>query len=270
MRVIIQPNYEQVSKWAAAYVARRILDFQPSAKKPFVLGLPTGSSPLGMYNELAAMNKAGAVSFKNVITFNMDEYVGLPRDHPESYHSFMWRHLFSRIDIPQKNVNLLDGNAPDLDAECAGYEQRIRAAGGIRLFVGGIGADGHVAFNEPGSSLTSRTRVVRLTSDTRIVNSRFFDNDPNKVPETALSVGVGTVMDADEVLIIINGPNKARALRHVVEDGVNHMWTVSALQMHPQGIIVCDDEATLELKVGTVRYFKDVEARNLDPAALRK
>ncbi len=120
------------------------------------------------------------------------------------------------------------------------------------------------------SSLTSRTRVVRLTSDTRIVNSRFFGNDPNKVPETALSVGVGTVMDADEVLIIINGPNKARALRHVVEEGVNHMWTVSALQMHPQGIIVCDDEATLELKVGTVRYFKDMETRNLDPATLLK
>jgi glucosamine-6-phosphate deaminase len=270
MRVIIQPTYDQVSKWAAGYVARRILDFEPTARKPFVLGLPTGSSPVGMYNELAAMNKAGKVSFKNVVTFNMDEYVGLPQDHPESYHSFMWRHLFSRIDIPRENVNILNGNAPDLDAECAGYEERIRKAGGIRLFVGGIGADGHVAFNEPGSSLTSRTRVVRLTSDTRIVNSRFFDNDPNKVPETALSVGVGTVMDADEVLIIINGPNKARALRHVVEDGVNHMWTVSALQMHPQGIIVCDDEATLELRVGTVRYFKDVEARNLDPATLLK
>jgi glucosamine-6-phosphate deaminase len=270
MRVIIQPNYEQVSKWAAAYVARRILDFQPSDKKPFVLGLPTGSSPVGMYIELAAMNKKGIVSFKNVVTFNMDEYVALPRDHPESYHSFMWRHLFSHVDIPEKNVNILNGNAPDLDAECAGYEKRIRDAGGIRLFVGGIGADGHVAFNEPGSSLTSRTRVVRLTSDTRIVNSRFFGNDPSKVPETALSVGVGTVMDADEVLIIVNGPNKARALRHVVEEGVNHMWTVSALQMHPQGIIVCDDEATLELKVGTVRYFKDVEARNLDPATLLK
>jgi glucosamine-6-phosphate deaminase len=270
MRVIIEPNYEQVSKWAAHYVARKINEFGPNAKKPFVLGLPTGSSPVGMYNELAAMNKKGLVSFKNVVTFNMDEYVGLPQDHPESYHSFMWRNLFSRIDIPKKNVNILNGNAPGLDAECAGYEERIRKVGGIRLFVGGIGADGHIAFNEPGSSLTSRTRVVRLTSDTRIVNSRFFDNDPGKVSETALSVGVGTVMDADEVLIIVNGPNKARALRHAIEEGVNHMWTVSALQMHPKGIIVCDDEATLELKVGTVRYFKDVEAANLDPATLLK
>lgn len=268
MRVIIQPDYEKISQWAANYVARKILEFGPGPGKPFVLGLPTGSSPIGMYDQLAALNKAGKLSFKHVITFNMDEYVGLPKDHPESYHSFMWRHLFSRIDIPKSGVNILNGNAPDLDAECAQYEGRIKQAGGIRLFVGGIGADGHIAFNEPGSSLTSRTRVVRLTSDTRIVNSRFFENDPNKVPETALSVGVGTVMDADEVLIIVNGPNKARALRHAIEEGVNHMWTISALQMHPDGIIVCDDEATLELKVGTARYFKDVEAPNLDPATL--
>jgi glucosamine-6-phosphate deaminase len=270
MRVIIQPNYGQVSRWAAHCVARRIMDFGPTADKPFVLGLPTGSSPIGMYNEFAALNQKGKLSFKNVITFNMDEYVGLPQEHPESYHSFMWRHLFGRIDISRENVNILNGNAPDLDAECAGYEKRIKKAGGIRLFVGGIGADGHIAFNEPGSSLASQTRVVRLTSDTRIVNSRFFDGDPNKVPQTALSVGVGTVMDADEVLIIVNGPNKARALRHAIEEGVNHMWTISALQMHPNGIIVCDDEATLELKVGTVRYFKDVEAGDLDPATLLK
>ncbi len=268
MRVIIQPDYEKISQWAAHYVARKILDFGPGPDKPFVLGLPTGSSPIGMYNELAALNKAGKLSFKHVITFNMDEYVGLPKDHPESYYSFMWRHLFSRIDIPKSSANILNGNASDLDAECTEYEQRIKRAGGIRLFVGGIGADGHIAFNEPGSSLASRTRVVRLTSDTRIVNSRFFENDPNKVPETALSVGVGTVMDADEVLIIVNGPNKARALRHAIEEGVNHMWTISALQMHPNGIIVCDDEATLELKVGTARYFKDVEGPNLDPATL--
>lgn len=270
MRVIIQPDYKKASQWAASYVARKILDFKPGPQKPFVLGLPTGSSPIGMYNELAAMNKAGKVSFKNVITFNMDEYVGLPQEHPESYHSFMWKHLFGRIDIPKENVNILNGNAPDLDAECSGYEERIREAGGVRLFVGGIGPDGHIAFNEPGSSLTSRTRMVALTTDTKIANSRFFDNDPSKVPVTALSVGVGTVMDSDEVLIIVNGANKARALRHAIEEGVNHMWTVSALQMHPKGIIVCDEEATLELKVGTARYFKDVEATHLNPATLLK
>ncbi len=268
MRVIIQPDYERVSKWTASYVARKILDFGPTADKPFVLGLPTGSSPIGTYNELVRLNEAGTLSFQNVVTFNMDEYVGLPQEHPESYHSFMWKHLFGRIDIPKENVNILNGNAPDLAAECAGYEERIRKVGGIHLFLGGVGVDGHLAFNEPGSSLTSRTREVRLTTDTRIVNSRFFDNDPNQVPETALSVGVGTVMDAEEVLIIVNGHNKARALRQLVEEGVNHMWTGSALQMHPQGIIVCDDPATIELKVGTVHYFKDVEAANLDPAAL--
>jgi len=268
MRVIIQPDYERVSKWTASYIARQILDFGPTAEKPFVLGLPTGSSPIGTYNELARLNEAGKLSFQNVVTFNMDEYVGLPREHPESYHSFMWKHLFGRIDIPKENVNILNGNAGDLAAECAGYEERIEKVGGIRLFLGGVGVDGHLAFNEPGSSLTSRTREVRLTADTRIVNSRFFDNDPNQVPETALSVGVGTVMDAEEVLIIVNGHNKARALHQLVEEGVNHMWTGSALQMHPEGIIACDDPATIELKVGTVNYFKDVEAANLDPATL--
>jgi glucosamine-6-phosphate deaminase len=270
MRVIIQPNYELVSKWAANYVAKRINEFAPGKAKSFVLGLPTGSSPLGMYKELIKLNKAGKVSFKNVVTFNMDEYVNLPKDHPESYHSFMWNNFFSHIDIPKGNVNILNGNAPDLESECANYEERIKKAGGITLFVGGIGPDGHIAFNEPGSSLSSRTRVMALTYDTILANSRFFDGDINKVPKTALTVGVGTVMDAREVLIIVNGYKKARALRHAIEEGVNHIWTVSALQMHPNGIIVCDDEATVELKVGTVKYFKDIESANLNPATLLK
>ncbi len=268
MRVIIEPNYESASKWAANYVAMRINEFGPGDSKGFVLGLPTGSSPLGMYRELIELNKQGRVSFKNVITFNMDEYVGIAEDHPESYYSFMWNKFFSHIDIPKQNVNILNGNAADLQAECAGYEERIKSVGGINLFVGGIGPDGHIAFNEPSSSLTSRTRTMVLTCDTIIANSRFFDNDVNKVPKTALTVGVGTVMDAEEVLIIVNGHNKARALRHAIEGSVNHMWTVSALQMHPKGIIVCDDEATAELKVGTANYFKDIESANLDPATL--
>jgi glucosamine-6-phosphate deaminase len=270
MRVIIQPNYELVSKWAANYVAKRINEFTPGKAKSFVLGLPTGSSPLGMYKELIKLNKAGKVSFKNVVTFNMDEYVNLPRDHSESYHSFMWNNFFSHIDIPKGNVNILNGNAPDLESECANYEERIKKAGGITLFVGGIGPDGHIAFNEPGSSLSSRTRVMALTYDTILANSRFFDGDINKVPKTALTVGVGTVMDACEVLIIVNGYKKGRALRHAVEEGVNHMWTVSALQLHPNGIIVCDDESTAELRVGTVKYFRDIESANLNPATLLK
>ena len=268
MRVIIQPDYDKVSKWAANYVAARIRAFNPTDSKPFILGLPTGSSPLGMYKELIELNKKGFVSFKNVITFNMDEYVNLPEDHPESYHSFMWNNFFSHVDIQKQHVNILNGNAEDLKDECENYEKKIKDAGGVDLFIGGIGPDGHVAFNEPGSSLSSLTREKTLTYDTIVANSRFFDNDINKVPKTALTVGVKTVLDAREVLIIINGHNKARALKMVVEEGVNHMWTVSALQMHPKGIIVCDDKATVELRVGTVNYFKDIEAKNLDPASL--
>jgi len=268
MRVIIQSDYEKASKWAANYVAKRIIEANPNVSGPFVLGLPTGSSPLGMYKELIKLNQAGTVSFKNVVTFNMDEYVNLAEDHPESYHSFMWNNFFSHIDIAKENVNILDGNTADLEAECIRYEERIKAAGGVNLFVGGIGPDGHIAFNEPGSSLSSKTRVKTLTLDTRIANSRFFGGDVDKVPRTALTVGVQTVMDADEVMIIVNGHNKARALQHAIEGGVNHMWTISALQMHAKGIIVCDEAATIELKVGTAKYFKDIESANLDPATL--
>ena len=150
------------------------------------------------------------------------------------------------------------------------YEEKIKSYGGIDLFMGGIGPDGHIAFNEPGSSLSSRTRQKTLTTDTIIANSRFFDNDVNKVPKTALTVGVGTVLSAREVMIIVNGHNKARALYHAVEGPVMQMWTISALQMHEKGIIVCDDAATEELKVGTYRYFKDIEAEHLDAESLLK
>lgn len=270
MRVIIQSNYDRVSQWTASYVVKRIREFKPTARKPFILGLPTGSSPMGTYNELIRMHKDGLVSFNNVITFNMDEYVGLPKEHPESYHSFMWNNFFNHVDIQKNNVNILNGNAKDLNKECEEYEKKIKKTGGIHLFLGGIGPDGHIAFNEPGSSLASRTRIKTLTYNTIVANSRFFDNDITKVPKTALTVGVATILDAKEVVIIINGHKKARALSHVVEEGVNHMWTVSALQLHPKGIIVCDDEATYELKVGTVKYFKDIESANLEPKSLLK
>lgn len=270
MRLIIQPDYQTISLWAANYVAAAINKAKPTADKPFVLGLPTGSSPLGMYKALIDLNKKGIVSFKHVVTFNMDEYVGLPQDHSESYYSFMWNNFFSHVDIIKENANILNGNAADLEAECAAYEERIASYGGIDLFLGGIGPDGHIAFNEPGSSLASRTRVKTLTTDTIIANSRFFDNDVNKVPKTALTVGVATVLSAKEVLIIVNGHSKARALRHAVEEPISQMWTISALQMHEKGIIVCDDVATYELKVGTYRYFKDIEASNLDPESLLK
>ena len=233
----------------------------PSAKgrEHFVLGLPTGSSPVGMYRELVKAYQEGRVSFKNVITFNMDEYVGLPEDHPESYHAFMHRHLFDHIDIKPENIHILNGNAPDLEAECRAYEEAMVEVGGIDLFVGGIGPDGHLAFNEPFSSLQSRTRIKTLTPDTRIANARFFGGNPDNVPLHALTVGVGTVLAAKELMILCSGHAKARALQSAVEGGVSQAWTVSAIQTHPHVIIVCDDAACHEIKVGTYLYFKQIE-----------
>ena len=263
MRFIIEDTNEHAGQWTARYIVNRILEHQAKTDKPFVLGLPTGSTPLSTYKELINLYKEGKVSFKNVITFNMDEYVGLPEEHPESYHSFMWNNFFNHVDINPENVNILNGNAEDPEAECREYEERIVKAGGIDLFLGGVGENGHLAFNEPYTSLNSRTHVQTLTYDTLVVNSRFFDNDVNKVPKTAVTVGVGTVMDAKEVLILANGHNKAQALYHAVEGSITQMWTISVLQLHPHGIIVCDNAATVELKVGTVNYFKDIEKDNL-------
>ena len=259
MRLIIKKNCEELAEWAAEHVIKRINDFKPTLQKKFVLGLPTGSSPILMYKKLIAAYNDKRVSFKNVVTFNMDEYVGLPEEHPESYHSFMYNNLFKYVDCPDENIHILNGNAPDLEAECINYERMIEEAGGIDLFIGGVGVDGHIAFNEPGSSLSSRTRQKTLTTETRMVNSRFFGNDMNQVPAYALTVGVGTVMDAREVMVLVNGHSKARALQAAVEGGVSQMFTISALQLHKHGIIVCDEAATDELRVGTYRYFKDIE-----------
>ena len=238
MRVVIQDNYENMSLWAAHYIANKINNHKED--RPFILGLPTGSSPIGVYKELARMNQAGEVSFANVVTFNMDENLGLPHEHDQSY----WY-----------------GMTDDPEGECARYEEKIASYGGIDLFMGGIGVDGHIAFNEPFTSLKSRTGVRDLTTDTRIVNSRFFGNDPEAVPSQALSVGVGTVYDSKEVLILINGHNKARALAATVEGNVSHKWTCSALQMHNGAIIACDEAACGELTVDTYKYFLDIEKK---------
>ncbi len=265
MRLVIEPNYADLSRWAGNYVAAQIIAAKPTPDKPFVLGLPTGSSPIGMYKRLIELHKAGKISFKNVVTFNMDEYVGIPRDHEQSYWTFMHENFFNHIDIPAENINILNGNAADPVEECKRYEEKIASYGGIDLFLGGVGPDGHIAFNEPGSSLSSKTRMKTLTKDTIIANSRFFNNDLNLVPKTALTVGVGTVMAARQVLLMVNGHNKARALQHGVEGGISQQWTISALQMHPHAIIVADEDACAELKVATYRYFKDIEEANLDP-----
>merc|ERR1711934_1021504 len=247
-----------VGEWSAKYVVKRINEFKANENRYFVLGPPAGSTPLKMYAKLVEYYKAGKVSFKYVKTFNMDEYVGLERAHQESYHYFMFNNLFKHIDIDPKNCHLLNGNAEDLVEECKEYERKISEAGGIELFIGGIGPDGHIAFNEPGSSLVSRTRVKTLNQDTIIANARFFGGDINAVPKQALTVGVGTVMDAKEVLVLITGANKAFALYKAIEEGVCHMWTVSAFQQHPNTMIIVDEDATLELRVRTVKYFKDM------------
>ncbi|KAH7093648.1 hypothetical protein FB567DRAFT_434333 [Paraphoma chrysanthemicola] len=265
MRLVIREENLAVSEYIAQYIIDRIHKFAPTESRPFVLGLPTGSSPLLIYKTLVARHRAGDVSFKHVVTFNMDEYIAIARSHPESYHSFMFTHFFAHIDIQPSNINILNGNAPDLEAECDAYEAKIKAVGGIDLFLGGIGADGHIAFNEPGSSLASRTRVKTLAYDTVIANSRFFGGDMEMVPKMALTVGVQTILEAREVVIIVTGAQKSLALQKCIEGGVNHMYTLSALQLHPYSMVVCDEDATLELQVKTVKathykqYFKSIE-----------
>ncbi len=259
MRVIIKDSKKAASIWAAHHIAEAIKAKAEKTEDPFVLGLPTGSTPLDTYAELARMCECGEVSFKNVITFNMDEYVGIPEKHPESYHSFMYKNLFDKIDIPAGNIHILNGNAPDLEKECEDYEKAIVATGGIDLFLGGVGEDGHLAFNEPFSSINSRTRVVTLTQDTIEVNSRFFGGDTSQVPRQAMSVGVATVCDAAEVLILAFGSKKARVVAQAVEGSVSHYVTLSALQLHPNGIVLLDEPAAGELKVNSYKYFKAVE-----------
>lgn len=263
MRLIPLENANEVGLWSARYIVNKINKFNPTEDHPFVLGLPTGGTPLNTYKQLIKLHKDGEVSFKHVVTFNMDEYVGLASDHPESYRSFMYENFFSHIDIQEKNINLLNGNTDDHEAECKRYEDKIKSYGRINLFMGGVGNDGHIAFNEPASSLSSRTRIKTLTEDTRIANSRFFNGDISQVPKYSLTIGVGTLLDSEEVMILITGHNKALALQAAVEGSVNHLWTVSALQLHAKSVIVCDKPSTQELKVKTVKYFSELEAENI-------
>jgi len=264
MRLLPLATSADVSRWAARHITQRINAFQPTAERPFVLGLPTGGTPLQTYRCLIDSVQRGEVSFQHVVTFNMDEYVGLPKHHPQSYHHFMHENFFDHIDIQPENINLLDGNAVDAEAECRRYEEKIRHYGKIHLFMGGVGNDGHIAFNEPASSLASRTRIKTLTQETRVANSRFFDGEVDKVPRHALTVGVGTLMDAEEIMILVTGRQKALALQAAVEGNVNHLWTISCLQLHPRSIIVCDDASTQELKVKTVNYFREMEAEAIN------
>lgn len=251
MRVIIRKTYEEISKEAANLVRARI------EKKPdLVLGLATGSSPLGLYRELINMNKKKLISFKNVKTFNLDEYYGLSGDHPQSYRYFMDTNLFNHIDIDKANTMVPDGTAKDWEEYCAYYESQIKKAGGIDLQVLGIGSDGHIAFNEPGSSLASRTRLVALDAQTIEDNSRFFENK-DQVPRFALSMGVGTILEAKEIILIANGKNKAYAIAQAIEGPITSLISASALQLHPRVTYFLDEEAASQLK--RVNYYKFVE-----------
>ena len=264
MRLIIQQNPENVGLWTARHIAQSIQHHQAhNPSRPFVLGLPTGSTPLPTYAHLVAMVNRGELSFANVVTFNMDEYVGLPESHRESYHSFMWNNLFSKIDIRPENVHILNGNALDLMAECERYEEVIADAGGIDLFLGGVGNDGHIAFNEPFSSFQSRTRIIALTQDTIQANSRFFEGRTDLVPRRALTVGVGTLLDARQLVILATGPAKANAVKQGVEGPLSHVCPLSALQLHPDALLLVDNQSAQLLDQETRAYFLEHEGSEI-------
>lgn len=259
MRVVIKRDYEEVTDWAATYIAYKINRARPTPEKPFVLGLPMGDTPKGVYKKLVELNHKGKLSFANVVIFCMNEFIGLDKKAPQSCHSYMNEYLLKHVDSKAVNVYILDGNTKNYEKECANFELAIRQKGGIDLFVGGVGADGHIAFNEPFSSLSSQTRVKTLTTETMKAKAKLFDNDISKVPHTVLTVGIGTIMSAKEVLILASGEKKSEATKAAIEGGVNHKWAVSALQMHRHGIYLCDEDATSKLDKDTISYLKDIE-----------
>jgi glucosamine-6-phosphate deaminase len=229
----------------ANLIVSRINDFAPTAERPFVMGLPTGSSPEQVYKYLVEANQQGRVSFKHVVTFNMDEYVGLSPSNDQSYHYFMFKHLFNHIDIPRENINILNGLAENVDVECARYEEKIKNIGGIHLFLGGIGPNGHIAFNEAGSSVESVTRKVALAESTVVANSRFFAS-PLDVPRYALSVGISTVLGAKEVVILAFGSAKAKAVKQSLLDQVSSACPGSYMRLHDNSLFVLDEAAATE------------------------
>jgi glucosamine-6-phosphate deaminase len=248
MKVIIQKDYEQMSRLAAQIVAE-VLNTKPNA----VLGMATGSTPLGLYQELVRLHREEQLDFSRVTTFNLDEYVGLRVDHPQSYHYFMHEHFFQHVNIPRQNINIPSGTTSNYPAFCEWYEQRIRDCGGIDLQILGIGSDGHIAFNEPTSSLSSRTRLKTLSEQTIDDNARFFERRED-VPVYAITMGVGTILDARKLVLVASGKAKARAVAQAVEGPLTSMVTASALQLHADATVIVDDDAAAEL---TMRDYYD-------------
>ena len=243
MEVIIQKDYQQLSRVAARIVVE-VLNSKPNA----VLGMATGSTPLGLYQELVRLYEAGEVDFSRVTTFNLDEYVGLPVSHPQSYHYFMHENFFSHVNIPPQNINIPSGTTDNYPSFCEWYEQRIFECGGIDLQILGIGSDGHIAFNEPTSSMSSRTRLKTLAKSTIDDNARFFERRAD-VPVYAITMGVGTILDARKIILLGSGEGKAGAIAAMVEGPVTAMVTASALQMHADTKVIVDEDAASELKM---------------------
>ncbi len=241
MLVIVKDNYDEMGKEVAQIIVDRL------RKKPnLVLGLATGSTPLGLYRELIRLHVDEGLDFSKVVTFNLDEYVGLLPTHEQSYHYFMRKNLFDHLNIPETQIHILDGMATDIDAYCDWYEQRITSAGGIDLQLLGIGANGHIAFNEPGSSFGSRTRVKTLSEETQQANSRFFKSAA-EVPKFALTMGIGTIMDAKEVLLVASGPLKTDAIKEAVEGPLTAQCPASVVQLHRRAYVIVDREAASKL-----------------------
>jgi len=243
VEVIIKDTYEEMSAAAAQRVVKTL-----NAKPNAVLGMATGSTPLGLYKELVRLHKGGHVDFSQVTTFNLDEYVGPPVTHPQSFHSFMHENFFQHVNIPPQNVYIPSGTTDNYQAFCAWYEDRIRQCGGIDIQVLGIGSDGHIAFNEPTSSLQSRTRLKTLAESTIDDNARFFERRED-VPVYAITMGVGTILEARQILLLANGAKKAAAIAAAVEGPVTSMITASALQHHPNVRVYVDAPAARELKM---------------------
>lgn len=257
MEIIIQQN-KQAASVAAARVVARLVREKPDA----VLGLATGSTPLPLYAELIRMHREEGLDFSTVTTFNLDEYVGLEKEHEQSYHSFMWQNLFSQININPDKIHIPDGMTTDVPACCAAYEQAIVDAGGIDLQILGIGSDGHIGFNEPTSSFASRTRIKTLTQETVADNARFFDGDESKVPRHCITMGIGTIMAARSNIMLAFGGGKAEAIVAMVEGPVAAMVPASILQHHRNAKVFIDDAAATQLK--RADYYRWVYAGKPD------
>lgn len=250
MKLIV--TEQNLGLWAASFIKERVQSFAPTSKKPFVLGLPTGGTVVDMYAHLCALCQRGELDFQHIYTFNMDEYVGIPAQDEHSYHYYMKHHLFDSVNLPASQAHILNGLANDLQQECDLYEQAIKQIGGIHLFLGGVGQNGHLAFNEPGSSFSSRTRPVTLEPNTRQANARFFDGDITRVPTQALSVGIGTVLEAREILFLASGEKKAQAVARLSLGEITPQWPITALKTHANATLLVDKEAA-SLLVGRVR-----------------